>query len=44
MQCLIIIVEGSPTAPNNTASVFKQRFNVCCGNEVPVLSIAVCSY
>jgi hypothetical protein len=21
--------------------VFKQRFNVCCGNEVPVLSIAV---
>jgi hypothetical protein len=37
MQCSIII-EGSPTAPNNTASVFKQRFNVCCGNEVPVLS------
>jgi hypothetical protein len=40
MQCLIIIVRGSLTAPNNTASVF-QRFNVCCGNEVPVLSIAV---
>jgi hypothetical protein len=26
--------------PNKTASVFKQRFNVCCGNDVPVLSIA----
>jgi hypothetical protein len=39
MQCLIIIEDRQ--LHQTILHLFKQRFNVCCGNEVPVLSIAV---
>jgi hypothetical protein len=41
MQCLDYYRARDRQLHQTILHVFKQRFNVCCGNEVPVLSIAV---